>query len=372
MKRELDTSSSTEEQSNTFKRLKNELNLLFPGTSTFTNVHSNCIQYEELLRMEESVCVSFLETLKVHGFHRVVRMPREFVNACNDLYASSKTFFSMEENYKSMHFPEKDVETGYKCLKDREYALFRKGYLPDNKNNDPAKDLSSKFEIYYNEASKVSVVVFNAIVKALGGNIEQARNILPLSEPDISTNVVRAFNYFEAQPHTVTCVAHLDVGLLTLVPANSPGLQAYSMCGSCGIGWESTHKGMDPTDLIILTGQTFTEFSNGAIQPGLHRVVSEPNLNLANSSAETTSDGKKAAKGKKGKKADAKQPPSTAAQPLAKPKVGRIALPFMLRAKNEAQMSGGLIGLASFARSPGGLVGDFLEEERKRRVPGLY
>jgi len=373
MKRELDTStSSTEELSSTYKRLKNDLNLLFPGTnsSPFTNVHTNCMHYDELMRMEESVCSSFLETLKLHGFHRVVRMPKEFVNACNDLYNSSKTFFSMDESYKSMHFPEKDVETGYKCLKEREYAFFRKGYLPDNKNNDAAKDLATKFETYYNEACKVSVVVFNAIVKALGGNIEQARNILPLTETDVSTNVVRAFNYFEAAAHTVTCVAHLDIGLLTIVPANCPGLQAYSMCGNCGMGWETTHKGMDATDIIVICGQTLTEFSNGAIAPGLHRVVSEPNTSVINPSAESSGDGKKP-KAKKGKKADSKQQQNLQ-QPLLKPKVGRVSLPFILRAKNEAQMSGGLIGLTSFARGPSGIVGDFLEAERKKRLPGLY
>lgn len=320
--------------------------------------------------MEESVCGGFLETLKVHGFHRVVRMPREFVNACNDLYSSSKAFFSLEEGYKTMHFPEKDVETGYKTFKDRECAFFRKGYIPDNKNNDAAKDLATKFEAYYNEASKVSVVVFNAIVKALGGNVEQARNILPLSEPDISTNVARAFNYFEAQPHTVTCVAHLDIGLLTIIPANCPGLQAYSMCGNCGIGWESTHKGMDPTDIIVLCGQTLTEFSNGAISPSLHRVVSEP-ISTFPTTPESSSDTKKSTnKGKKPKKNE--KQPTTVAQPLVKAKVGRISLPFLLRAKNEAQMSGGLIGLTSFARGPAGLAGTFLTEERKRRMPGLY
>jgi len=286
-------------------------------------------------------------------------------------YSSSKSFFSLDESYKSIHFPEKDTETGYKSLKEREYAFFRKGYLPDNKNNDAAKDLASKFEAYYNEACKVSVVVFNAIVKALGGNIEQATNILPLSESDISTNVVRAFNYFEAPAHTVTCVAHLDVGLLSLVPANCPGLQVYSMCGSCGMGWESTYKGMDPTDIIVICGQTLTEFSNGAIPPGLHRVVSEPNISLINANTENSNDGKKTAKGKKAKKSDSKQPPNML-QPMLKPRVGRISLPFQLRAKNEAQMSGGLIGLTSFARGPAGLVGEFLEDERKKRLPGLY
>jgi len=42
--------------------------------------------------LNEKSCSGFLETLKVHGFHRVAKMPKEFVAACNDLYPLFQLF----------------------------------------------------------------------------------------------------------------------------------------------------------------------------------------------------------------------------------------------------------------------------------------
>jgi len=253
-------------------------------------------------------------------------------------------------------------------LKERELALYRKGYLPDNKNNDAAKELATKFEAYYNETAKIALVIFNVVVKALGGNVDLAKEILPLSESDLSTSIVRAFNYFECPPHTVNCAPHNDAGLLTLVPSNCPGLQVYSVCGNCGMGWENTHKGLDPTDIVVLCGQSFTEFSNGFLNPSLHRVVSELNPLQSNFGTENSEE-KKTTKGKKSKKAELK---SNLQQTQVKPKIGRISLPFLLRAKNDVPMNASLIGLDSFGKTNSRLVGEFLDEERRRKQPGLY
>lgn len=170
-------------------------------------------------------------------------------------------------------------------------------------------DLHSRFEQYFTEATKAGSVILQAIIKGLGGTPETARNILPNSHGillishiiysfiiinvgtehgTVSTNATRAFHYYDSALHTVICPPHQDLGLLTLIPSNFPGLQGlllfmlflerkemksiisftnlersyllfdfsynnvclvYSLCGSCGLGWESTHKSLDSTDI---------------------------------------------------------------------------------------------------------------------------
>lgn len=98
-------------------------------------------------------------------------------------------------------------------------------------------DLTQKLDAYFTEATKVSHVLFAAIVKGLGGDVEMAKKILPdIAETGLSTSIARVFNYNETPIHTVTCAPHQDLGLLTIVPANFPGLEGMSFSHLKGLG----------------------------------------------------------------------------------------------------------------------------------------
>eukprot|EP00026_Physarum_polycephalum_P013109 Phypoly_transcript_13480.p1 GENE.Phypoly_transcript_13480~~Phypoly_transcript_13480.p1 ORF type:complete len:348 (+),score=34.77 Phypoly_transcript_13480:50-1045(+) len=272
-----------DEGSATFKKLKADLGTLFGfGSNTLLQQHSTVVSFRELAVLDDKACTNLVEILKLHGYYKVKEMPPEFVNACGNLYSSCKCFFGQDETFKRTRFTEKEVETGYRKTKDRESVFFRKGYSFDEPSVrggalDPARDLHSRFEQYFTEATKAGNVILQAIIKGLGGSPELARNILPNSHEHgtVSTNTTRAFHYYDTPLHTVICPPHQDLGLLTLIPSNFPGLQVYSLCGSCGLGWESTHKALDSTDIVVLAGESLNEFSGGAIPSGLHRVVSE-------------------------------------------------------------------------------------------------
>jgi len=365
--------------SDTFKKLKNELNLLFPGNNVV--VHPNVIQFSDLSLLDDTICKSFVETLKLHGFHRVIKMPPDFTSVCNNLYASAKVFFSADENFKKNNFPEREVETGYKLSKDKECVHYKKGY---STGLDVSKDFAIKLEAYFAEASRISHIIFDAVVKGLGGDVDMARKILPDTTSATSPSVARVFSYFEAPIHTVTCAPHQDLGLLSIIPANFPGLEVYSICGNCGVGWENTDKAMDQTDIIVLSGETLNEYTNGGLLAGLHRVVSHEKTELMSSlfnfsspslpPITTTTTTTTTPKRGRAKKADTKKGANNTTQPQpASAKVGRISIPFLLRAKTDAKLDGGVIGL-----KPGNkgerTVGQFFEEERRRRAAfvGLY
>lgn len=370
--------------SDTFKKLKNELNLLFPGSNAI--VHPNVVQYNELSQLDEKTCTTFVDTLRLHGFHRVIKMPSDFASTCNNLYAAAKIFFAADENFKRNCFPEKDTETGYRSYKDRECVMYKKGYAC---TSEAAKDFAFKLDAYYTDATKISTLIFAAVVKGLGGDVELAKKILPdITVGGFSPSIARVFNYSETPVHTVTCAPHQDLGLITIVPANFPGLEVYSLCGNCGVGWENTNKAMDQTDIIVLCGETLNELANanGGVAPGLHRVVSHERTELMNSLFSNFSSSSPllspasnpppaaAAKGRgRGKKADAKKASSSAqVAENVSTKVGRISIPFLLRARGDVKLDGELIGLKSGPKKDK-TIGQFLEEERKKKgTVGLY
>lgn len=84
--------------SDTFKKLKNELNLLFPGNNAV--IHPNVIQFNELGLLDTKTCTAFVDTLRLHGFHRVIKMPNEFAAACTNLYLYLEVLRSQLSNTK--------------------------------------------------------------------------------------------------------------------------------------------------------------------------------------------------------------------------------------------------------------------------------
>jgi len=197
----------------------------------------------------------------------------------------------------------------------------------------------------------------------------------------LSTSIARVFNYSETPVHTVTCAPHQDLGLITIIPANFPGLEVYSLCGNCGVGWENTNKAMDQTDIIVLCGETLNELANGGVTPSLHRVVSHERTELMNalftnfSSSPVLSPqaSNPPTKGRgRGKKADNKKGGSTAQAIEPATKVGRISIPFLLRARSDVKLDGELLGLKPGPKKDK-TVGQFLEEERKKKGSvGVY
>lgn len=84
-------------------------------------------------------------------------------------------------------------------------------------------------------------------------------------------SVIDAFYYPDHELHEITCAAHDDPGLVTIVAADSPGLEVHDPTN----GWMALNLG--PEDVAIITGKTWAKFdkltstSNG-VSSCRHRV----------------------------------------------------------------------------------------------------
>lgn len=99
-------------------------------------------------------------------------------------------------------------------------------------------------------------------------------------QSDSTLDIIRLLKYEAANPAetrtmSIPQTAHTDLGSITLLFANSPGLQ---LCPQGSDNW--LYVKSQPNSAIVNLGDAINIWSNGIFQSALHRVASLPNQGM--------------------------------------------------------------------------------------------
>lgn len=90
---------------------------------------------------------------------------------------------------------------------------------------------------------------------------------MPGAEADKNATMLRIFRY-EGDEAKVVAEPHADLGLLSAVVGDVPGLEVWG-----GRGWLDVERGYDGAQGTVLAGRQLERLGNGRIPAGGHRVV---------------------------------------------------------------------------------------------------
>lgn len=222
------------------------------------------------------------------------------------LFTDSKTFFALETDYK-MNYNKGDSEAGYtKIQGEKEFLTIRD---PSSELSTPAEVRSSAaeawkemFELMYETLAHLEVSL-----KLQPGSLQRyCENARNLGHVD-GSSMIRIFRYendtefkvlaegmylllYTYRHRTAPCVfllnelvvpgnpaqltiltAHRDLGILSLVIGDKPGLEALDKTSNHFIPLET---GFNPGMCTIMAGRQLEHFSNHIYEAAAHRVVS--------------------------------------------------------------------------------------------------
>ncbi|TID17992.1 hypothetical protein E2P81_ATG10961 [Venturia nashicola] len=198
------------------------------------------------------------------------KSPPDVYTAITRLFKDSKTFFALPSEYK-MKYSKGDPEAGYtKINGEKEFLTIR----------DPSSELSTPAEVRASTAEawkEIYGLMYETLeclevsLKLQPGSLqrycEKARD---LGHVD-GTSMIRIFRYENDVELKVLAEAHRDLGVLSLVIGDKPGLEALDKASSCFLPVEASFK---PGMCTIMAGRQLEYFSNHIYEAAAHRVVS--------------------------------------------------------------------------------------------------
>lgn len=199
-------------------------------------------------------------------------IPASLVNASEDLFERSKSFFADSLTSKEAQYPQAEAtELGYYHIpEEKEYLTFRHQSSPTSLGYSTSKFwafASSFLHRVLCDLSQALSIPLPAWDPLLDGCLS-----IPAHRQAATPTILRLFNYF---PDSGAAESHTDTGLLTLCIGTAPGLQVSSPTTSSTTPQHENWLDVS-TRPVVLVGKTLQWLSNGRLKAGLHRVVAHP------------------------------------------------------------------------------------------------
>jgi isopenicillin N synthase-like dioxygenase len=195
----------------------------------------------------------------------------ELRECIQNLFASSRKFFARDEQYKQQFRTKLGSEDGWSSIPGE------KQFITIRTLNEVPEELR--------EATKAAWDKMGAYLNSMLVRIAESLELSPdaltkFSEPCISLDnkrratMLRLFRY-EGWEDKVVAEPHNDLGLLSLVAGDSPGLEVWNGMQNLFYPIEKSYKDLSSA-ATVLVGRQLQKLTNGRYRPGMHRVTSTP------------------------------------------------------------------------------------------------
>ena len=190
----------------------------------------------------------------------------------DNLFAASKHFFSLPETYKTKFLTKFGSEEGWSSIPgEKEFITLRTLDKVPEELREAAIDAWTR--------------VFGGLLNQTLSGIEQSLEMDPtaltrFAEPcsnldnDKRATMLRLFRY-EGWEDKIVAEPHNDLGLLSLVAGDSPGLEVWNMQQQSYFPIEKSYQLTGPA-ATLLGGRQLQRLTNGRYVPGGHLVRAYP------------------------------------------------------------------------------------------------
>lgn len=190
--------------------------------------------------------------------------------AATSLFAAAETFFELPTSEKSHYKTPLNSEEGWSHIAgEKEFITLRTlANTPDV--------LRSPAQTYWNlmgahlDCTLGRISTSLALPDAPDAGLRQfvgPCKEMPAAEADKTATMLRIFRY-EGDEAKVVAEPHADLGLLSAVVGDVPGLEVWD-----GRGWFEVEKGYERLQGTMLAGRQLERLGNGRIPAGGHRVM---------------------------------------------------------------------------------------------------
>lgn len=201
-----------------------------------------------------------------------------------ELLKSSKVFFDLPMDQKEIFKTKLGSEEGWSKVEgEKEFITLRSLETTP----EILKDVASR---YWAEAGNLLNDTIAKVAESLG---LPAESLTVYSEPCSklgrkNATMLRLFRYegFEGKQSKVVAEAHRDLGLLSLVVGDTPGLEVYDRHLNWSFPIERSYKTPSET---VLVGRQLERLTNGRYRAGGHLVRSYPNKDPVDEKSEPSS-----------------------------------------------------------------------------------
>jgi isopenicillin N synthase-like dioxygenase len=200
----------------------------------------------------------------------------------DSLFAAGRTFFDMPAEYKSQFLTKQGSEEGWNSIPgEKEFITVRSLSRVPKEIREAAIQAWSVFGSLLSDSLARIAESLDLEPEAL------TRFALPCStiKEEPTATMLRIFRY-ETWEDKVVAEPHNDLGLLSLVVGNSPGLEVWSPMIGSFYPIEKSYQDLSSTG-SLLVGRQLQRFSNGRYVPGGHRVMSYPKHEVAKGKSPT-------------------------------------------------------------------------------------
>jgi hypothetical protein len=195
--------------------------------------------------------------------------------AYEDLFAAAQLFFNQPSAEKQVWAHKLGTEEGWSCVAgEKEFITLRTlSYCPEVLRA-PAKRYWDLMGIHlHSTLARISTALDlphpedpeSALRRFVGPCAS-----MPHEDKDKTATMLRLFRYEGAEPKVVA-EPHADLGLLSVVVGDVPGLEVWDGRGWFEVEREAAKRGDKGASLLV--GRQLQRLSNGRFPPGGHRVV---------------------------------------------------------------------------------------------------
>ncbi|KIW04766.1 uncharacterized protein PV09_03957 [Verruconis gallopava] len=213
---------------------------------------------------------------EIYGHDRTYERYPHVWPAIEDLLAASKEFFALEADEKEKFLTRDGSEEGYSSIKgEKEFITLRRDdadHCPDVLRA-PAKNAWNAVFGVLNEWMKGIEKVLELPPSSL------TRYTEPCLEMDhhARATMLRLFKY-ENDGAKLVAEPHMDLGLLSLVVGDTPGLEVWdtsiTVDGKLQPGWHPIERNFEKGMATLMAGRQLQYLSRSRFNPGGHRVMS--------------------------------------------------------------------------------------------------
>ncbi|KAF2665287.1 hypothetical protein BT63DRAFT_359529, partial [Microthyrium microscopicum] len=187
------------------------------------------------------------------------------------LFAAARVFFDREPEYKARFSTPELSEEGYSAIPgEKEFFTLRSStHLPD--------ELAEPAARYWALAGELLVDMLDGVSASVDIQPDALRN---LAQPcatlstERTATMLRMFRY-EGWEDKIVAEPHCDLGLLSLVVGDAPGLEVWNGLENAFYPVERTYGRLDDK-MTVLGGRQLQRLTNGLYAPGGHLVRSYP------------------------------------------------------------------------------------------------
>ncbi|KAF1960895.1 hypothetical protein CC80DRAFT_523159 [Byssothecium circinans] len=202
--------------------------------------------------------------------------PHPLQAAYEDLFLAAQAFFDLDDEEKTEWKHKLGSEEGWsKIPGEKEFITLRTlSYTPDILKA-PAKRYWDLMGAHISSTlGRISTSLGMDHDSSLGlGRFVGPCKTMGVGEEEKTSTMLRIFRY-ESWTPKVVAEAHADLGLLSCVVGDVPGLEVWNGCQFVDIERLYEREGKTGAKATMLVGRQLERFSNGRYPAGGHRVVS--------------------------------------------------------------------------------------------------